>query len=108
MTRWGEVRRWRFLRDHEQRFPGGAAAGLKNPIVLDKLQEKITGGRRGMAMGIRHDKFSRIALNPDRFFRKPCIRGLRQPVASILSYLGSDMPVEEILLEWLELEGEDI
>ncbi len=30
------------------------------------------------------------------------------PVASILSYLGSGMTVDEILKEWPELEREDI
>jgi uncharacterized protein (DUF433 family) len=59
-------------------------------------------------MEIRHYKFSRITLDPDKCFGKPCIRGLRMPVASILSYLSSGMTVEEILKEWPELEREDI
>ena len=59
-------------------------------------------------MEIHHYKFHRITLNPDRCFGKPCIRGLRMPVASILSYLSSGMTVEEILQEWPELEREDI
>ena len=59
-------------------------------------------------MDIRHYKFPRITLNPDRCFGKPCIRGLRMPVASIRSYLGSGMTMEEIMLEGPELEREDI
>ncbi|MBA7711841.1 hypothetical protein ES703_120807 [subsurface metagenome] len=59
-------------------------------------------------MEIRHYKFNRITLDPDKCFGKPCIRGLRMPVASILSYLSSGMTVEEILKEWPELEQEDI
>jgi uncharacterized protein (DUF433 family) len=59
-------------------------------------------------MEIRHYKFDRITLNPDRCFGKPCIRGLRMPVASILSYLSSGMTVDEVLKEWPELEREDI
>jgi uncharacterized protein (DUF433 family) len=39
---------------------------------------------------------------------KPCIRGLRIPVASILSYLSAGMTIEDILREWPELEREDI
>jgi uncharacterized protein (DUF433 family) len=39
---------------------------------------------------------------------KPCIRGLRIPVSSILNYLSSGMTIEEILQEWPELEREDI
>lgn len=59
-------------------------------------------------MEIRHYQFNRITLDPDKCFGKPCIRGLRIPVASILSYLSSGMSVEEILREWPELEREDI
>ena len=59
-------------------------------------------------MEIRHYKFNRITLDPQKCFGKPCIRGLRMPVASILSYLSSGMTVEEILKEWPELEREDI
>ena len=59
-------------------------------------------------MELRHYKFNRITLDPDKCFGKPCIRGLRMPVASILSYLSSGMTIEEILKEWPELEREDI
>lgn len=59
-------------------------------------------------MEIRHYRFPRITLDADKCFGKPCIRGLRMPVASILSYLSSGMSVEEILKEWPELEREDI
>ncbi|MBC7265189.1 MAG: DUF433 domain-containing protein [Chloroflexi bacterium] len=59
-------------------------------------------------MEIRHYKFGRITLDPNKCFGKPCIRGLRMPVASILSYLSSGMTVDEILKEWPELEREDI
>jgi uncharacterized protein (DUF433 family) len=59
-------------------------------------------------MEIRHYKFNRITLDPDKCFGKPCIRGLRIPVASILSYLSSGMSVEQILREWPDLEREDI
>jgi len=59
-------------------------------------------------MEIRHYRFDRITLNPDKCFGKPCIRGLRIPVASILSYLSSGMSIEDILREWPELEPEDI
>ena len=56
----------------------------------------------------RHYKFNRITFDPEKCFGKPCVRGLRIPVASILSYLSSGMSVEEILEEWPELEREDI
>jgi uncharacterized protein (DUF433 family) len=59
-------------------------------------------------MEIRHYKFQRITLDSEKCFGKPCIRGLRMPVASVLSYLSSGMTIEEILSEWPELEREDI
>ena len=59
-------------------------------------------------MEIRHYKFQRITLDPEKCFGKPCLRGLRMPVASILSYLSSGMTIEEILNEWPEFEREDI
>ncbi len=59
-------------------------------------------------MEIKHYRFQRITLDPEKCFGKPCIRGLRMPIASILSYLSSGMTIEEILTEWPELEREDI
>lgn len=59
-------------------------------------------------MEIKHYKFERITLDPYKCFGKPCIRSMRMPVASILSYLSSAMTIEEILNEWPELEREDI
>ncbi len=56
----------------------------------------------------RHYRFQRIIIDPNKCLGKPCIRGLRIPVASILTYLSSGMTIEEILAEWLELELEDI
>lgn len=59
-------------------------------------------------MEIRHYRFPRITVDPDKCFGKPCIRGIRMPVSSILSYLSSGMSVDDILREWPELEAEDI
>lgn len=59
-------------------------------------------------MEIRHYKFARITIDPEKCFGKPCIRGLRMPVASVLSYLSSGMTFEDILKEWPELEKDDI
>ena len=58
-------------------------------------------------MEIRHHQFGRITMDPEKCFGKPCIRGLRMPVASILSYLSGGMTIDEMLKQWSELE-EDI
>lgn len=59
-------------------------------------------------MELRHYKFDRITLDPEKCFGQPCVRGLRMPVASILGYLSSGMTVDDILREWPELEREDV
>jgi uncharacterized protein (DUF433 family) len=50
----------------------------------------------------------RIAINPDICHGKPCIRGLRYPVDTILELLSAGMSNEEILADYDDLELEDI
>ncbi|MCO6476281.1 MAG: DUF433 domain-containing protein [Phaeodactylibacter sp.] len=59
-------------------------------------------------MELRHPQFQRITINPDVCFGKPCIRGLRFPVSTLLGYLASGMTPEEILADFPFLEKEDI
>lgn len=59
-------------------------------------------------MEIRHHQFDRITMDPEKCFGKPCVRGLRMPVTSILAYLSGGMSIDEMLVEWPELEREDI
>jgi uncharacterized protein (DUF433 family) len=47
-------------------------------------------------------------MDPEKCFGKPCIRGLRMPVASMLAYLSGGMTIEKMLEQWPELEREDI
>ncbi len=50
----------------------------------------------------------RITLDPNICHGKPCIRGLRYPVETILELLSSGMSTEEILADYEDLEREDI
>ena len=50
----------------------------------------------------------RISTNPSICHGKPCIRGLRYPVAVILDLLSAGMTSEEILADYDDLEPEDI
>jgi len=50
----------------------------------------------------------RITVEPGKRSGKPCVRGLRIPVADVLEYLASGMTEEHILLEFPELEAADI
>jgi uncharacterized protein (DUF433 family) len=51
---------------------------------------------------------SRISINPDVCFGKPCIRGHRIWVSLILDFLAGGMSVEEVLEEYPGLSREDI
>lgn len=50
----------------------------------------------------------RITLDPNICHGKPCIRGLRYPVETILEWLSAGMSHEEILADYPDLEREDI
>lgn len=50
----------------------------------------------------------RITANPDVLVGKPIIRGLRISVEQILMALANNVPTDEILEEYPELEPEDI
>ena len=51
---------------------------------------------------------SRITLDPQICHGRPCIRGLRYPVTTILELLASGMTHAEILADYEDLEEEDI
>jgi uncharacterized protein (DUF433 family) len=50
----------------------------------------------------------RITLDPAVCHGKPCIRGLRYPVESILDLLASGMTIEQILSDYKDLERQDV
>jgi uncharacterized protein (DUF433 family) len=50
----------------------------------------------------------RITHNPDVCHGKPCIRGLRYPIESILELLSSGMTHAEILADYEDLESGDL
>lgn len=51
---------------------------------------------------------TRITVDPEICHGKPCIRGLRYPVESILEYLAGGDSVERVLAEFPDLERDDI
>ncbi len=50
----------------------------------------------------------RITIDPAICHGKPCIRGLRYPVETLLEWLAGGMTPEEILADYEDLEREDI
>jgi len=51
---------------------------------------------------------SRITIDPAVCHGKPCVRGLRYPVETLLELLSSDMTFDEILADYEDLEREDL
>lgn len=56
----------------------------------------------------RDNLLSRITVDPEICHGKPCIRGLRYPVESILEYLAGGDSVEQVVAEFPDLERDDI
>ncbi len=54
-----------------------------------------------------HPDFPRISANPEISFGKPCIKGTRMAVSSVLSYFAIGMSIEEFLIDFLFLSKED-
>jgi uncharacterized protein (DUF433 family) len=50
----------------------------------------------------------RITIDPNICHGKPCIRGLRYPVETMLELLSSGMSIDEILADYEDLEREDL
>ena len=53
-------------------------------------------------------KFTRITSDPRQMGGVPCIRGLRIPVATVVSMIADGMTETEILGAYPDLEGDDI
>ncbi|HAA29295.1 MAG TPA: hypothetical protein DDW76_14420 [Cyanobacteria bacterium UBA11369] len=56
----------------------------------------------------REDLLSRISIDANICFGKPCIRGHRIWVSLILDYLAGGMTIEEILEGYPSIEREDV
>jgi uncharacterized protein (DUF433 family) len=50
----------------------------------------------------------RITIDPNVCHGKPCIRGLRYPVETVLGWLSSGMSSDEVLADYPDLEREDV
>jgi uncharacterized protein (DUF433 family) len=50
----------------------------------------------------------RITIDPALCRGKPCVRGLRYPVETLLELLSAGMSTEEILADYQDLERDDV
>lgn len=53
-------------------------------------------------------KFTRITIDPKQMGGVPCIRGLRIPVATVVSMIADGLKETEILNAYPDLQPEDI
>jgi uncharacterized protein (DUF433 family) len=53
-------------------------------------------------------KFTRITVDPMQMGGAPCIRGLRIPIATVVSMMADGMTEAEILAAYPDLERADI
>ena len=51
---------------------------------------------------------SRITIDPAICHGKPCVRGLRYPVETLLELLSSGMTFDQILTDYEDLERDDL
>ena len=54
------------------------------------------------------DLLTRITIDPAICHGKPCVRGLRYPVETLLELLSSGMTIDEILADYEDLERDDL
>jgi len=50
---------------------------------------------------------NRITIDPELCHGKPVIRGLRYPVENMLELMAAGMTIEELLIDYPDLERED-
>lgn len=85
------------------RWPG-AGRGRKDAASKNALED----GRRLWQILLMNTLLSRITIDPEICHGKPAIRHLRYPVASMLEYLAAGDTFEDLLVEFPDLEREDL
>jgi uncharacterized protein (DUF433 family) len=55
-----------------------------------------------------NDLLTRISVDPNVCFGKPCVRGTRIWVSLLLDFLASGATIEEILADYPSLERDDV
>ncbi len=71
-------------------------------------RSKRSGDRQSDLRKTVMPNLNRITFNPEVMGGKPCIRGIRITVGTLVGLIASGMTVEEILADYPYLEHEDI
>lgn len=65
-------------------------------------------GHRDSLTLARMDYLSRITIDPEVRFGKPCVRGTRLTVGDVLSYLAAGMSEDDVVTDFPQLTRDDI
>jgi uncharacterized protein (DUF433 family) len=63
---------------------------------------------RNRGESVRRMRYDRTTANRGQMGGQPCIRGLRIPVATVLSMVGDGMTIDEVIQVLPDLEREDV
>ena len=76
--------------------------------AVPRTVENVKHGGIAHPLSDSTNLIARIAIDSEICHGKPCIRGLRDPVETILELLSAGMKHEEILADYDDLEAQDI
>lgn len=76
------------------------------PLTL--IDQEEAGESWSCYTDIMNNLLARITIDPLVCHGKPCVRGLRYPIETLLELLSSGMTHEEILADYEDLEREDL
>src|ERR671936_757346 len=99
-TRWCCSRRWP--------HPGVARYTVPPVAPAAALRRSAAEGIRFCYANGMDPLLSRITIDPAVCHGKPCVRGLRYPVETLLELLSSGMTPDELLADYEDLEREDV
>ena len=81
---------------------------IRERIILPSNRLKNSFRKHGAPTFWPQITMNRITTDPEICHGKPCIRGLRYPVQTVLEWLAGGMTVAEILDDYPDLESDDI
>jgi uncharacterized protein (DUF433 family) len=85
--------------------------GVASPTAVAPDPDRQAAETRGIPLwyaDAMDTLLSRITIDPAVCHGKPCVRGLRYPVETLLELLSSGMTADEILADYEDLERDDL
>lgn len=82
-------------------------AGRRSTVTRPKPPSRVDSWLAATLTFSMASLLSRITIDPEVCHGKPVVRGLRYSVESLLEYLAADDSIEDLLVEFPDLERED-